>query len=73
MTKPIEEEKIVVDLDGNIKEAIEQLFEDWVDFFRVSGTRHFFEFPYSVPAIALANSLAEKGSRSATCSPTPMK
>ena len=33
MTKPIEEEKIVVDLDGNIKEAIEQLFEDWIEFF----------------------------------------
>ena len=33
MTNPTDEEKIVVDIDGNIKEAIDELLEDCLDFF----------------------------------------
>jgi hypothetical protein len=33
MTKPTTERKIIVDLDGNIKEAIDSFFEDWLIFF----------------------------------------
>lgn len=33
MTKPNTEEKIIVDLDGNIKEATDTFFDDWLAFF----------------------------------------
>ncbi len=33
MKKPTTEEKIIVDLDGNMKEAIDAFFEDWLLFF----------------------------------------
>jgi hypothetical protein len=27
------EERVIVDIDGNIKEALDEFFEDWVEFF----------------------------------------
>ena len=61
------------------RSELQRQLEQRIDLFllRVAGVafedRIGFIVDYATPAIALAKSLAEKGSRSSTCSPTPMK